>query len=398
MTDSAPEPSVLTRGAEQVLPEGALADQLGAGRPLRVKFGIDPTAPDIHLGHVVPLNKLAQFQAAGHSVVLIIGDYTARVGDPSGRDSRRPPLSPEQIDANSRTFQEQAFKLLDSDSTEVRFNSEWLEMPVSELFALVGRVTVAQLLAREDFRTRMSAGKPLSMLELLYPILQGYDSVAVRADLELGGTDQTFNLLLGRELQQAYGQSGQSIMTMPILPGLDGVERMSKSAGNYVAVTDPPEEMFGKLMSIPDSVMGTYYELLLGEELPAELESVKAKRTLARRLVERFCGEGAGGRAEEHFDRIHKRGEIPEQVPELDLGAVEGLQLRDGTESVVHLPLLLAGAFEISTSEARRLLQQGGVKLDGEPVPSEPLDVPLSSLAGKVLQLGKRRFVSVPRS
>ncbi len=397
MMDSAPDAGVLTRGAEAVLPAGALAQQLRRGQALRVKFGIDPTAPDIHLGHVVLLNKLAQFQAAGHTVVLIIGDYTARVGDPSGRDTRRPPLSVEQIEANARTFQEQAFKVLDASATEVRHNSEWLEMPVAELFELVGRVTVAQLLVREDFRRRMDEGRPLSVLELLYPILQGFDSVAVRADVELGGTDQTFNLLLGRDLQQAYGQPGQSILTMPILPGLDGVERMSKSAGNYVGVTDPPEEMFGKLMSIPDEAMGAYYELLLGEDPPGAAPPVEAKRSLARRLVDRFCGAGAGEAAEAHFDRIHKRGEIPEDVAELDLGAIEGLELSDGVESEVHLPALLAAAFELSTSEARRLLKQGGIKLDGETVPAEPLDVPLSRLAGKVLQAGKRRFVSVPR-
>ena len=391
-----PDVTDLTRGAEASLPEGALAEQLKRKTPLRVKFGIDPTAPDIHLGHVVLLNKLAQFQGAGHTVVLIIGDYTARVGDPSGRDTRRPVLSPKEIDANAKTFQEQAFKVLDPDATEVRFNSEWLDMPVAQLFELVGQVTAAQLLAREDFRKRMAEEKPLSVLELLYPILQGYDSVAVKADVELGGTDQRFNLLLGRELQEAHGQPGQTVLTMPILPGTDGVERMSKSAGNYVGVTDPPEEMFGKLMSIPDGVMNTYYELLLEEGLPADLPAVEAKRGLARRLVEQFHGEGAGEGAEAHFDRVHKRGEAPEEVEEVDLGAIEGVRIEDGLESEVHLPALLAGAFGISTSEARRLLKQGGVKVDGETLASEPLDVPLKELAGKVLQAGKRRFAAVP--
>jgi tyrosyl-tRNA synthetase len=257
-------------------------------------------------------------------------------------------------------------------------------------------VTVAQLLAREDFRKRMAEEKPLSVLELLYPILQGYDSVAVKADVELGGTDQRFNLLLGRELQEAHGQPGQSVMTMPILPGTDGVERMSKSAGNYVGVTDPPEEMFGKLMSIPDAVMPTYYELLLGEEQPNDGAAVEAKRALASRLVDRFHGEGTGEGAEARFDRIHKRGEVPEEVEEVDLDAIEGLRVEDGLESEVHLPALLAGAFGISTSEARRLLKQGGVKVDGETLAAEPLDVPLKELAGKVLQAGKRRFAAVP--
>ncbi|MGZ5316713.1 MAG: tyrosine--tRNA ligase [Solirubrobacterales bacterium] len=395
MTDSEAAAADLARGAEEVLPAGALAEQLAEGRPLRVKMGIDPTAPDIHLGHVVVLAKLAQFQEAGHTVILIIGDFTARVGDPSGRDTRRPVLSPEEIDANARTFTDQAFKVLDRERTEVRFNSEWLDMPVSELFALAGKVTVAQLLAREDFRKRMAEERPLSLLELLYPVLQGYDSVAIDADVEIGGTDQKFNLLLGRDLQHAYGRPGQSIMTLPILPGLDGERRMSKSLGNYVAVTDPPAEMFGKLMSIPDAAMATYYELLLFEEPPEE-EPVQAKRALARRLVDRFHGEGSGLEAEAAFDRVHKRHEAPADVPELDLAAIEGLDLAGDGEAEVHLPLLLAAAFGLSTSEARRLLAQGGVKLDGETVPPDSLDVPFSALAGRVLQAGKRRFAAIP--
>jgi tyrosyl-tRNA synthetase len=386
----------LARGAEEALPEGMLEKQLAEGRPLRVKLGIDPTAPDIHLGHVVVLTKLAQFQRAGHTVVLIIGDYTARVGDPSGRDTQRPVLSGEEIDANAKTFTEQAFKLLDPDRTEVRFNGEWLDMPVAELFGLSAKVTVAQLLAREDFRKRMTEERPLSVLELLYPVLQGYDSVAIESDVEIGGTDQKFNLLLGRDVQQAYGQPGQSVMTLPILPGLDGERRMSKSLGNYVGVTDPPEEMFGKLMSIPDAVMPTYYELLLLSEQPDDLSPVDAKRALARGLVDRFHGDGAGEQAEAHFDRIHKQRELPDDVPEIDLGAIEGLDLGGDGDREVHLPLLVAGAFGMSTSEARRLLKQGGVKLDGEPVAPERLDVPFNELAGRTLQVGKRRFAAVP--
>ena len=395
VTDSKADLAVLTRGAEEVLPEGTLAQQLELGRPLRVKLGIDPTAPDIHLGHVVVLTKLAQFQRAGHTVVLIIGDYTARVGDPSGRDSQRPMLSAEEIEANAATFQEQAFKVLDRERTEVRFNCEWLDMPDVELRRLASKVTVARLLAREDFRKRMAEERQLTLLELLYPVLQGYDSVQMQSDVELGGTDQKFNLLLGRDIQRSYGQPGQSIMTMPILPGTDGERRMSKSLGNYVGVTDPPEEMFGKLMSIPDTVMPTYYELLLGEDAPGDLQPVAAKRALARRLVDRFHGAGKGEEAEAGFDRVHVKGEIPEQVEQIDLDAIDGVDL-DGPETVVHLPALLAGAFGISSSEARRLLKQGGVKLDGETLPAEPLDVPLSELAGKVLQLGKRRFAAVP--
>jgi tyrosyl-tRNA synthetase len=380
----------LIQGAEEVLPEGRLREQLDEGRALRVKLGIDPTAPDIHLGHVVVLTKLAQFQEAGHQVVLIIGDFTARVGDPSGRDTRRPVLSPEEIEANARTYQDQAFKVLDRERTEVRFNGEWLDMSSEEIVGLLGRVTVARLLEREDFSRRMAADQPISGLELLYPVLQGYDSVAIKADVELGGTDQKFNLLFARDLQKAYEVPQQSIVTMPILPGTDGVQRMSKSAGNYIGVTDPPEEMFGKLMSIPDEVMGAYYELLLGEPAPVG-HPAEAKRALARRLVERFYDAKAAGAAEEQFDRLHVEREAPDDVPEIALGEVEGLTTnpKDGQ---VHLPQLISSVFEVSTSEARRLLQQGGVKLEGETVAAEPLDVPADRLLGKVIQVGKRRF------
>ena len=379
----------LKRGAEEALPEGALEKQLAKGEPLRVKLGIDPTAPDIHLGHVVVLTKLAQFQQHGHKIVLIIGDYTARVGDPSGRDSQRPVLSPEEIDANARTFQEQAFKVLDRDATEVRFNSEWLDMPAQELFQLMGKVTVARLLEREDFTRRMKADQPISVLELLYPVLQGYDSVAVRADIELGGTDQKFNLLFGRDIQRAYGVPEQSIITMPILPGIDGVRRMSKSLGNYVGVTDPPEEMFGKLMRIPDEAMGTYYyELLLGEDVPRG-DPMGAKRALARRLVERFHGAEAAEAAEGRFDTVHVDRGIPDDIPEVSLADAEAVQSNGGE---VHLPALIAGVFGVSSSEARRLIAQGGVKLDGEAVPPDRLDMPLGDLGGRVLQVGKRRF------
>ena len=380
---------ILKRGAEEILPEGALEKQLAGGKPLRVKLGIDPTAPDIHLGHVVVLTKLAQFQEQGHQVVLIIGDYTARVGDPSGRDAQRPILSPDQIDVNAKTFQDQAFKVLDRDATEVRFNSEWLDMPVQELFQLMAKVTVARLLEREDFTKRMQADQPISSLELLYPVLQGYDSVAVRSDVELGGTDQKFNLLFARDIQRAYDVPEQSVMTMPILPGTDGVRRMSKSLGNYVGVTDPPDEMFGKLMRIPDEAMAVYYELLLGEDVP-DVPPVEAKRALARRIVERFHDAAAGTAAEERFDTVHKAHEVPDDIPELALGEADGVGEGDGQ---VHLPALIAGVFEISSSEARRLIGQGGVRVDGEPVAADNLDLPADQLAGRVLQVGKRRFV-----
>ncbi|HMA26304.1 MAG: tyrosine--tRNA ligase [Solirubrobacterales bacterium] len=380
---------ILRRGTEEILPKGRLEEQLAAGKPLRVKLGIDPTAPDIHLGHVVVLTKLAQFQEQAHQVILIIGDYTARVGDPSGREKQRPILTPEEIKANAKTFQDQAFKVLDRDRTEVRFNSEWLEMPAQELFRLMAKVTVARLLEREDFTKRMDADQPISSLELLYPILQGYDSVAIRSDVELGGTDQKFNLLFAREIQRAYDVPEQSIITLPILPGIDGVRRMSKSLGNYVGVTDPPEEMFGKLMRIPDEAMGAYYELLLGEPAP-DRDPMGAKRALARRIVERFHDAAAGEAAEARFDTVHVAREIPEDIPEVSLAEADGVQPNGGE---VHLPALIAGVFDISTSEARRLIAQGGVKLDGEGVASESLDLPVGKLGGRVLQVGKRRFV-----
>jgi tyrosyl-tRNA synthetase len=381
------DPSALLEGAVDALPQGMLAKQLAEGRPLRVKLGIDPTAPDIHLGHVVVLTKLRQFQDAGHVVVLIIGDYTARVGDPSGRAAERPLLSDEEIDVHARTFQKQAFTVLDPERTEVRRNGEWLQMPSDELFRLARRFTVARLLEREEFSRRMERSEPISVLELLYPILQGYDSVAVKADVEIGGTDQTFNLLFGRDVQESFGVSPQSILTMPILPGTDGVRRMSKSLGNYVAVTDPPEEMFGKLMSIPDDVMGEYYRLLLYEPLDADRHPGEAKRELARRLVARFHGQGAAGEAEARFDQLHVRRDVPEDVPEVRVEA--------GENGEVHLPALIAREFDVSTSEARRLLSQGGVKVDGQAVDGDRLEVPMADLVGKVLQVGKRRFVRV---
>src|SRR5918996_3865505 len=377
---------ILMRGAEEVLPEGQLEKQLSKGDPLRVKLGIDPSTADIHLGHVVVLTKLAQFQEAGHTVVLIIGDSTARVGDPSGRDTTRPVLTPEQIEANAQTYQDQAFKVLDRDRTEVRRNSEWLDMPAQKLFTLLGKVTVARLLEREDFTRRMKADQPISTLELIYPVLQGYDSAAIRSDLELGGTDQKFNLLFARDVQRAYGVPEQSIMTMPILPGIDGRQKMSKSLGNYVGVTDPPEEMFGKLMRVPDDAMGTYYELLLGEP-PPEGDPMRAKRSLARGIVERFHDSAAAEAAEARFDTVHVAREVPDDIPEVSLKDADGVNDRQ-----VHLPALIAGAFEMSTSEARRLLSQGGVKLDGQSVDADRLDVPLEEVSGRVLQVGKRRF------
>jgi tyrosyl-tRNA synthetase len=376
----------LTRNAVDVLPEGVLEEQLAAGKPLRVKLGVDPTTADIHLGHTVVLEKLREFQQAGHLVVLIIGDFTARVGDPSGRSSQRPLPSPEEIEANAATYREQAFKLLDRERTELRFNSEWLRMPPEDLLGLLARTTVARLLERDDFQRRMAAGAPIAALELLYPLLQGYDSVAVEADVELGGTDQKFNLLFARDVQAAYGRKPQSILTMPILVGIDGVQKMSKSLGNYVGVADPPQEIFGRLMRVPDEAMPEYFRLLLAEEVPAGPPN-EAKRALARRIVERFHDAGAARAAEEHFDRLFVRHEAPDEVAEVELAPYVG-----DNAGRVHLPLLMAGAFEISSSEARRLIEQGGVKLDGEVIAADRLDLVPSALDGRLLQIGKRRF------
>src|SRR5689334_19242704 len=359
----------LLEGAVEALPKGRLAEQLAGDRPLRVKLGIDPTAPDIHLGHVVVLTKLRQFQDAGHVVVLIIGDYTARVGDPSGRAAERPVLTDEQIDEHARTFQEQAFTVLDPERTEVRRNGEWLAMPSDELFRLARRFTVARLLEREEFSRRMVAEEPISILELLYPVLQGYDSVAVEADVEIGGTDQKFNLLLGRDIQRAYDVPEQAILTMPLLVGTDGERKMSKSYGNHVGVTDPPEEMYGKVMSVPDPAMAEWYPLLLGRPQPEGESARDAKRALAREIVARYHGPAAAAAAEEHFDRVFVARELPDDMPEADF---------DGDP--VHLPALLEQVFGVSRSEARRLMAQGGVRIGADR--AADADVPAASLDG----------------
>jgi tyrosyl-tRNA synthetase len=376
----------LSRNAVDCLPAGALEAKLKLGRPLRVKLGVDPTAPDITLGHTVVLQKLREFQDAGHTVVLIIGDGTARVGDPSGRSSTRPMLTDEEIRANAATFQEQAMKVLDPERLEVRFNGDWLELSMAELFRLLSTTTVAHIIEREDFARRLAEGAPVSMLELLYPLLQGYDSVAVKADVELGGTDQKFNLLMGRDVQRAYGQPEQVVLTTALLTGTDGERKMSKSLGNYIGVTEPPEEMYGKTLSIPDTSLEMWYGLLLGRPLPEDLAPRDAKRALARALVERFHGAEAAAAAERAFDLVHIQGGIPEDLPEVEFAAVGG---------TVHLPALLAQAFGISTSEARRSLGQGGVKLDGEALAGDVLDLPAEAVNGRVLQLGKRRFARI---
>jgi tyrosyl-tRNA synthetase len=391
LAEAAPQAAALERNAVDSLPKGALAAKLRSaqeeGRPLRVKLGIDPTAPDIHLGHAVVLGKLREFQDAGHRVVLIVGDYTARVGDPSGRSSLRPMLSTEEIEANAATFQAQASLILDSDPErlEVRRNSEWLDMGMAEQLALLRTTTVAQLLERDDFAKRFSAREPISMLELMYPLLQGYDSVAVRADVELGGTDQKFNLLLGRDIQRHYGQPEQAILTMGILVGTDGRQKMSKSLGNQIGITDEPGEMYGKTLSMPDEAMAEYYRLLPGLEPPsAELSPRDSKRALAREIVGWLYSEEVALQAEQEFDRVHIEHAAPEQIEEARFSA--------GEEGQVHLPGVIAAAFGISRSEARRLIDQGAATLGAEPLAKGEHDVSSERADGQVLKVGKRRF------
>ncbi len=370
--------------AVDIQPPGEIEKRLAESTPLRVKLGVDPTAPDIHLGHAVVLGKLREFQDAGHTAVLIIGDWTARVGDPSGRSSTRPMLSADEIEANAATYQEQAFRILDPGRTEIRRNGEWFAtMGLEPLFRLAASVTVNQLLRRRDFAERIDNDRPISVLELLYPLMQAYDSVMLKADVELGGTDQLFNLMLGREVQQAYGQRAQVAMTMPILPGTDGVRRMSKSTGNYIGVTEPPEEQFGKVMSVPDAQMEEFFRLLFPEEPGPSGHPGDEKRRLGRLVAQRFHGPGAGEAAEAHFDRLFKDRAAPDEVPEITVAA-----------GAVHMPALLVDGLGVgSRSEARRMLTQGGVSVDGEVLGD--LDVDASALDGRIVRVGKKRFVRV---
>jgi len=370
----------LTRNAMHVLPEGALEEKLALGRPLRVKLGIDPTGPDIHIGFAVVLRRLAAFQREGHIAVLIVGDYTARIGDPSGRSKERQVLPDAVLDRNAELFAEQAYRILDRERTEVRFNGEWLgKLDYAELVRLTRTGTVAQLLERDDFGKRFQGREPISVSELLYPFAQGYDSVAVRADIEVGGTDQLYNLLMGRDVMATYGLEPQAVMTFELLVGTDGVDKMSKSQGNYVGIDEPPEDQFGKVMSIPDSSLDQWWRLSLDMEPPSG-EPMEAKLSLARGIVELYHGPEAARAAEEHFTRVVREGRVPDEVPDAALPPGDP----------VHLPAVLADAFGLSTSEARRLIAQGGVKVDGEVVGE--FDVPRARLRGKVVQAGKRRF------
>ncbi len=371
----------LTRNAVHLLPEGALEAKLALGRPLRVKLGIDVTSPDIHVGRGIPLQRMRAFQDEGHVGVLIIGDYTTRIGDPSGRSSERPILSEDEIDRNARTYVEQAYQIVVPERTEVRFNSEWLAgLDFADVIRLTRMMTVAQMLERQDFADRYGTGQPISVSELLYPLMQAYDSVAVQADVELGGTDQLYNLLAGREVMAAYGLDPQVVLTTPLLVSWDG-EKMSSSLGNNIPLTAPPEEQFGRTMRISDDLLREWYRLVLERELPPDAEPLEAKLALARWIVARSHGEEAARQAEAHFTRVVREGRPPEDVAEVPLP--------DGDP--VHLPALLGACFGLSTSEGRRLLAQGGVRVDGEVV--SELDVARERLAGALLQAGKRRFV-----
>jgi tyrosyl-tRNA synthetase len=375
----------LTRNAVDVLPKGELERKLALARPLRVKLGIDVTSPDIHVGRAIPLQRMRAFQDEGHVGVLIIGDYTTRIGDPSGRSAERPVLTDEEIERNARTYMEQAMIVLDPGRTEVRYNGEWLsKLSYAEVVQLARTITVARILERDDFAKRYAAREPISVSELLYPLMQAYDSVAIEADVELGGTDQLYNLLAGRDVMEAYGLEPQVVLTTPLLLSWDG-EKMSSSVGNNIPLTASPEEQFGRTMRIPDGQLEEWYRLVIEQPVPAG-DPLNAKLALARFIVTRSHGEEAAGTAEAHFTRVVREGRAPDDVPELPLP--------DGDP--VHLPAVLAAAFGLSTSEARRLIGDGAVKIDGEVV--RELDVPRSGLENALVQAGKRRFVRLTPS
>lgn len=386
----------IKRGVDELLLEEELVKKLKNGRPLRIKAGFDPTAPDLHLGHTVLLNKLRQFQNLGHEVMFLIGDFTAMIGDPTGKSATRPPLTRDDVIENATTYQQQIFKVLDPEKTQVMFNSSWMsEMSSADLIQLAGKHTVARMLERDDFNKRYSAGQPISIHEFLYPLIQGYDSVAMKSDLELGGTDQKFNLLVGRQLQTSFGQSPQVVLTMPILEGLDGVQKMSKSLDNYIAINDAPDEQFGKLMSISDDLMWRYFELLSFRPL-SEIEAWKQevaqgknprdiKFELGRELVARFHGKTAGDKAVENFISRFQKGAMPDNIEEHDVDSVDG--------SIGIASLLKSVGLVTSTSEAMRMIKQGAVKVDGERVDDPRLKMVVGSL--HVYQVGKRRFAKV---
>ena len=386
----------LTRGTDEVLPEGGLEAKLKEGRPLVVKAGFDPTAPDLHIGHTVLINKMRQFQQLGHDVVFLIGDFTGMIGDPSGKNATRPPLTTEEIQANAATYEKQIFKILDAQKTRVEFNSSWMgKMDAAGLIKLAARHTVARMLERDDFNKRYTGGQSISIHEFLYPLVQGYDSVALKADVELGGTDQKFNLLVGRQLQQDYGQKPQIVMTTPLLEGLDGVQKMSKSLGNYVGITDTPDNMFGKIMSISDELMWRYFEVLSFRSLDS-IRALKkavtdgmnprdAKFELSLEIVARFHSSTDAEAAKREFVSRFQQGAMPEEIPEVTL------ESDDGNLGIGHL--LVSAGLVASTSDAFRMIQQGAVKIDGQKLEDRSLTIAAGTT--HVYQVGKRKFARV---
>lgn len=387
---------ILRRGADEILVEGELLERLESGRPLRVKAGFDPTAPDLHLGHTVLINKLRQFQSLGHEVVFLIGDFTGMIGDPTGKNATRPPLSREEIADNARTYKEQIFKILDPDKTRIEFNSKWMSaMDAAGLIQLAAKHTVARMLERDDFSKRYKENRPIAIHEFLYPLVQGYDSVALDADVELGGTDQKFNLLMGRQLQEQYGQKPQVVLTMPLLEGLDGVQKMSKSLGNYIGITEPPDEMFGKLMSISDDLMWRYFELLsfrpmsevkqFQQQVAEGVNPRDIKFLLGIEIVDRFHGAGVGEKARDSFVARFQQGALPEDIEEVTVRAASG---------GLGLALLLKEARLVaSTSEGMRMVKQGAVRIDGEKATDPRVEIATGTCA--IYQVGKRRVAKV---
>lgn len=390
---------IIQSGAAEIIPEEALMEKLKRNKPLNIKLGVDPTAPDIHIGHAVPLRKLRAFQDLGHQVTLIIGDGTALIGDPSGRNTTRPQLTRDQIKVNAQTYVDQAFKILDPEKTTLRYNSEWiLSLGMEDLLKIASNFTVARILERDDFHNRYSNNQPISLHEFLYPLMQAYDSVVIKADVELGGTDQLFNLLAGRELMEKMGMEPQVCLTLPLLEGTDGVKKMSKSYGNYIGLTDKPNDMFGKVMSIPDALMVKYYRLastLSVDQIDAieaglaadEIHPNRCKRDLARNLVSAYYDEAAAEEAEQAFDRLFKQHDIPDDVPEF------AADLTPNEEGKVYVAKLIHDAgMAQSVGEARRLIDGGGVKINGEALAAKEYNVDPSVLEGAVIQVGKRKF------
>jgi len=396
MTSIKKQIAELSRGADEILPEGGLEEKLKLGRPLNIKVGFDPTAPDLHVGHTVIINKMRQFQEYGHNVVFLIGDFTGMIGDPSGRNATRPPLTPEEIEENATTYKEQVFKILDREKTVIDFNSRWLtELGSPGLIKLAARYTVARMLERDDFSKRFASGQPISIHEFLYPLAQAYDSVALKTDVEMGGTDQKFNLLVGRHIQQAYGLEPQLVLTLPLLEGLDGVQKMSKSLGNYIGITEPAGEIFGKVMSISDELMWRYFELLSFRPLK-EIEELKTavdegknprdvKFELAEEIVARFHDQASAEKAKAEFISRFQKGAMPDEIEEISVAS------KDGSLGIAHL--LKEAGLVASTSDAFRMIKQGAVKIEGERV--DDRDLTLRAGTTQIYQVGKRKFAIV---